>query len=588
MRQGVHPSDWSSLAEQLLVHVFEQQHNALDNCAAACTCATWRRVVNSSHISLLHLHADQAPYGNHWRHFFASRCSFGHLRLTAGDKSVEGKVVDNFGDPSSRSNSLQGIPLACDCLSVDTTFAGMLPKYIQQPASLKQLAVTWDCNWVNWTNFETFAFPNLNHLAELTTLQIRAEKGSGSPPAELVQYNMNRCPETLKHVTLDRLSLQHRDGQRSAIQQGLGSAAASLTCLELSRCDFGFGGSSISCLAHLKSLSFQGSTVWSDPSDITMLTNLSLLDLSESEWHWPKRYHSRVPVMLLFTGWSALQVLKLSKCSLFGSESVLRLPNVVNLQLHWAPVSIGSSTLRICSHLASQQWMFDLLPHANWLAELDILLEPLASYNDYAQSHVFAERIVGLLSLCHRLQSFTFTGAMLTGFLDAEKLVVDRDSAACLHRLSLSKVCFQLLDLHTAVHVTSLELHNVDAVAGFTLMLPPRVQSFEFTGTYLFTLQARQALSAYTCLNKLKVVYDNHAGKRLMKFGMPLLPNSLHHLDIQISRGWVDCCDWKCLRACTNIEHLRLPSPKHLVGYLKAWIHGARHLHIVEFSMYCE
>ncbi|KAL0045061.1 hypothetical protein WJX82_006827 [Trebouxia sp. C0006] len=63
MLTGVHPSDWSSLAEQLLVHVFEQQHNALDNCAAACTCATWRRVVNSSHISLLHLHADQAPYG---------------------------------------------------------------------------------------------------------------------------------------------------------------------------------------------------------------------------------------------------------------------------------------------------------------------------------------------------------------------------------------------------------------------------------------------------------------------------------------------------------------------------------------------
>ncbi len=573
------------------MHIFEQQHNALDNCAAACTCATWRRAVNSSHISLLHLHADQAPYGNHWRYFLASRRSFGYLRLTAGDKSVDGEVVDNVGEPSSRSNSLQGIPLACDCLSVDTTFAGMLPQYIQQPAKLKQLAVTWDCNWVNWTNFETFAFPNLNHLAELTTLQIRAENGSGSPPAELVQYNLNRCPETLKHVTLDRLSLWHRDGQRSAVQQVLGSAAASLTCLELSHCDFGFGGSSISCLAHLKSMSFQGSTVWSDPSDITMLTNLTLLDLSASEWHWPKRYHSRVPVMLLFTGWSALQVLKLSKCSLFGSQSVLRLPNLVDLQLHWAPVSIGSTTLRICSHLASQQWMFDLLPHANWLVELDISLEQLGFYNDYAQSHVFAERMVGLLSLCHRLQSFKFTGALPNVILDAEKLGVDRHNAACLHRLSLSKVCFRLLDLQNAVHVTSLELHNVDAVAGFTLMLPPRVQSFEFTGSYLFTPQARHALSAYACLNKLKVGYENYAGKRVIQFGMPLLPNSLRHLDFQTSRanrGWVDCCDWKCLKACTNIEYLRLPSPENLVGRLKAWVHGARHLHIVEFSMYCE
>ncbi len=292
--------------------------------------------------------------------------------------------------------------------------------------------------------------------------------------------------------------------------------------------------------------------------------------------------------MLLFTGWSALQVLKLSKCSLFDSCSVLRLPNVVDLQLHWAPVSIGSSNLRISSHLASQQWMFDLLPHANWLVEWDISLDLLSFYNDCAQSHVFAERMVGLLSLCHCLQSFKFTGALSTGLLDAEKLVVDRRSAACLHRLSLSKVCFRLLDLQNAVHVTSLELHNVDAVAGFTFMLPPRVQSFEFTGTYLFTLQARHALSVYTCLNKLKVVYDNYAGKRVIQFGMPLLPNSLHHLDIQISRGWVDCCDWKCLKACTNIEYLRLPSPENLVGRLKAWVHGARHLHIVEFSMYCE
>ncbi len=167
VRVEVDSTDWSGLAEQLLVHIFEQQHNALDNCAAACTCTTWRTAVNSSHISSLHLRADQAPYGSHWKHFFASRRFFGHLRLTAGGKSVEGKVTNNFGEPSSRSNSLQGIPLACECLSVDTTFADMLPQYRQQPAKLKQLAVTWDCNWVSWTNFDKFAFPDLTHFAEL-------------------------------------------------------------------------------------------------------------------------------------------------------------------------------------------------------------------------------------------------------------------------------------------------------------------------------------------------------------------------------------------------------------------------------------
>ena len=569
------------------MHVFEQQHNALDNCAAACTCATWRTAVNSSHISSLHLHAEQPPYGSHWKHFFASRRSFGHLRLTAGDRSLEGEVANNFGEPSSRSNSLQGIPLACDCLSVDTTFVGMLPQYMQQPAELKQLAVAWDCDWVHWTKerLEIFAFPNLTHLAELTRLQIRAENGFGSPPAELIQYNLNRCPETLEHITLDGLSLWHQDGQQSAIQLMLGSAAASLTCLELLRCKVGFGGSSVRCLAHLKSLSFQGSTVWADPSDITMLTDLTLLDLSESEWNWPKQRDH--PLRLLFTGWSALQVLKLSNCSLFNQRTALHLPGVVDLQLDWVPVSIGSSTLRICTHCADEQCVFELLPHADLLVELDLSVNQLGSDIACASAQKLAECLERLLLLCHRLQSFKFTGFSSGGPLEAEEMVVSRHNSICLHRLSLSRVRFRLLDLQNAVNVTSLELHNVDAAPDFTLVLPPWLQSFEFTGTFLFTPQARHVLLGCTCLNKLRVV--GQGAITVAQCNMPLLPISLRHLDIQASRadrGWIDCCDWKCLNACTNIEYLRLPSSEHLVGYLKAWVHDACHLHIVEFGMY--
>jgi len=566
------------------VHIFEEQHKALDNCAAACTCTTWRAAVNSSHISSLHLHADQAPYGSRWKHFLASRRSFGHLRLTAGDKSVEGKIANNFREPSSRSDSLQGIPLACDCLSVDAMFAGMLPQYIQQPAKVKQLAVTWDWNWVNWTKerLEVFAFPSLTHLTELTRLQVQAEKRYGSPPAELIQYSLNRCPKTLERITLDGLSLWHQDDQRSSIQLVLGSAAASLTCLELLRCQFGFGGSGISCLAHLKFWSLQGSEVWGDPSDITMLTNLTLLDLSESDWDWPNS--GRAPDMLLFTGWSALQVLKLSECSLVDRQSTLSLPGVLDLQLDWAPARICSSTLRIRSHLASHQWMTELLPHVNLLVELDTAVDTLDRYYNYSESHTYAERLGWLLSLCHRLQSFKFIGFSSTGNVDAEQMVIDRHNGACLHRLSLSTVNFRLLHLQDAISLTSIELHNVDAAPDFTLVLPPWLQSFEFTGSYLFTPQARHVLLECTRLNKLRVVGEGVI--TLAQCSMPLLPSSLRHLDIQSSRadrGWIDCCDWKCLNACTNIEYLRLPSPEHLVGNLKAWVHSARHLHIVEF-----
>ncbi len=201
----------------------------------------------------------------------------------------------------------------------------------------------------------------------------------------------------------------------------LGSAAASLTCLELLRCQFGFGGSGISCLAHLKSLSLQGSEVWGDPSDITMLTNLTLLDLSESEWDWPNS--GRAADMLLFTGWSALQVLKLSDCSLFNQQTALHLPCVVDLQLDWVPMNTGSSNLRVCTHCADEQFVFELLPHANLLVELDLSVDQLDSYIACTSSQKLAERLGPLLSLCHRLQSFKFTGFSSGGPLEAEDMV---------------------------------------------------------------------------------------------------------------------------------------------------------------------
>ncbi|DBA84083.1 TPA: hypothetical protein ACH3X1_006564 [Trebouxia sp. C0004] len=180
--------------------------------------------------------------------------------------------------------------------------------------------------------------------------------------------------------------------------------------------------------------------------------------------------------------------------------------------------------------------MSDVSPHANLLVELDIYVDQFGFYNDYADLQMFAEHLGWLLSLCHHLQSlivFKFTGGSSAGFLDAEKLVVDRHTGACLHRLSLSKVCFRLLDLQNAVHVTSLELHNVDAIPGFTLMLPPWLQSYESNGCYLCTPQARHMLLACNCLNKLNLL----GNKVRAQYNMPLLPSSLRQLDIHKSRA---------------------------------------------------
>ena len=38
---------WADLSEQLLLRTFESQHNALDNCAAACACKRQPHTVSS-------------------------------------------------------------------------------------------------------------------------------------------------------------------------------------------------------------------------------------------------------------------------------------------------------------------------------------------------------------------------------------------------------------------------------------------------------------------------------------------------------------------------------------------------------------
>ncbi len=76
-------ADWADLSEQLLLRTFESQHNALDNCAAACACKSWRSVVNSSHIQSLHMHAHHLSDSWRMSSFLNSRCSVGELKLTA-------------------------------------------------------------------------------------------------------------------------------------------------------------------------------------------------------------------------------------------------------------------------------------------------------------------------------------------------------------------------------------------------------------------------------------------------------------------------------------------------------------------------
>ena len=126
-------SDWSDVEPHALSLILDVQHNGLDNCAAACVCASWRAAVRSAHISTLHLHANHPQHHKHWKKFLQSR-SFGSLKLTS---SVKQTTHEDIEDLKARGKScFLRLPLACDSLHVGQYFTDVLHQYIHKTAVL--------------------------------------------------------------------------------------------------------------------------------------------------------------------------------------------------------------------------------------------------------------------------------------------------------------------------------------------------------------------------------------------------------------------------------------------------------------------
>ena len=139
---------WSCLSTHLLINIFELQHNALDNCAAACVCSTWRTAVNSSHISSLHLHAVWPSFNRHWRSFFSSRVSIGHLKLTSDLEFLEDLQQGQdqvWEDIKANGCCLESIPIKTEVLDIGGDFGHGLHLYTDQHPDLKHLVVRSVC-----------------------------------------------------------------------------------------------------------------------------------------------------------------------------------------------------------------------------------------------------------------------------------------------------------------------------------------------------------------------------------------------------------------------------------------------------------
>ncbi len=232
-------TDWADLSEQLLLRTFESQHNALDNCATACACESWRSAVNSSHIQSLHLHSYYLSHSWRMSSFFKSRCSVGKPKLTAGHCFKE-----EIEPTASPSRNIPCISLLCDSLNVDMCWAQLLHVRTDALAQVKHLVTISSVHAAN----EQYAFADIQHLRQLKTLNVLSGDSTGEPHnADAIIHSMRQCPATLEQLAIDGQDICYLNDVAPSLEYVLGTTLAHLPCLELTSAYLVLDKGSLTC-----------------------------------------------------------------------------------------------------------------------------------------------------------------------------------------------------------------------------------------------------------------------------------------------------------------------------------------------------
>ena len=568
-------ADWSDLSSQLLTKIFELQHNALDNCAAACICASWRCAVNSSHISFLHLHAERSFSYKHWSNFLLSKPSVGTLRLTASADFTWNTTADLFW----ARTFLQQIASTCDHLDADEAFATELRYLALQPAQLKKLTV-----WLLRPHYTTRCcmFPDIRHLTQLTALHIQL---NNKPPSPLVgSETLSRIPESLDDLIIDGYNLRWRQVVPPSIQPLIQPCLAFIQSLQLKECRVAFIGGSITCLCTLKSFSADSSRIWADVSNLDKLTKLTCLDLARSTWHESRNgrpFPDPSGPFASFAGWPELKVLKIADCNLFCPSTQLDLPGVQEVHVDWVVPKLVDIRLHLHQSLY-EYTTFDpqglLHPScATCLVDLRLKL------GHRVLGTGFCAMLQQVLCICNSLQVLHLS---TFGDVNLDNIVNIRLHEHCgeqLTQLHLVYVSCNILDLASSAFLTSVKLHRVRPRHGaaFQLSLPSSLRSLDYWGDLLFGSACRQQLQHCSQLTYLAISPEKLY--KLPECELPLLPSSLYHLQLRIKdHEWISGRSWIILKACTNLERLTLPGKCILSGDIKETADALRHLHVVD------
>ena len=575
-------ADWSDLSRPLLTKIFELQHNALDNCAAACTCASWRCAVNSGHISFLHLHAERNFSYKHWSSFFLSKLSVGTLRLTA---SIDFTCDMNDGHIWAQTFMQQAASI-CDHLDADKAFATDLHYLALQPAQLKKLTA----GFHPYTE-SCCIFPDVRHLTQLTGLHIDFYHKSRSP--RVSSETLSRIPESLNDLTI---RLQQQEIIPSSTLSLIQPCLAFIQTLRLETCKVAFVGAGITCLCNLTSFSTFFSSVGADINNLDKLTKLTCLDLARSTWYeltaltFRTSHHHPPPAgaFASFTGWPELKVLKIAGCNLFRPSTQLDLPGVQEIQVSW----VVPKLVNIRLHLHQSHWPpAPLDPQCLLHPSCATCLVDLRLNLDYRVLGTgLAAILQQVLFTCNSLQVLHLfnVGSGTITLDDAVNIRLHEQCGEQLTQLHLVHVSCSVLDLASSAFLTSVKLHCVTPRHGaaFQLFLPSSLTSLDYCGDLLFGSTCRQHLQHCSHLTYLAISPKNLY--KLPECELPLLPSSLYHLQLRKpdypikDHEWVRGRSWDILNACTNLERLTLPGMFTLSGNMKETVAALRHLHVVD------
>ena len=357
------------------------------------------------------------------------------------------------------------VPTECYSLTLDQHFASSVGNYIRQATKLRHLVINFgDCTEPGSGSATLTILPDMSDLTQLRSLKVQAVN-TGPQGGRALAHCLAKSPESLTSCYIEGVRRKHIKLSFSPkIYQPVKEHLKRLTKLELHFCSVQIPQGSITCLAGLTSLSITCSEVEPELYEVTRLTNLMYLDLTdtcafakgdafaeEEGKPWSK-----------FKAWPGLRVFKFAGCWLIDKSTALDIATVhelhtnrltagmENANIHWILQHRHGDTFGLHMSLLSPMW-------CGCIVELRVDLYAVYGHQTAARPDLAAIlQQVSEACLClqtlHLVQRASDTPGQA-------KVVLGNGNFGQLKDLKLRYICCRILNLKLNLECNMLDKH---------------------------------------------------------------------------------------------------------------------------------